>query len=133
MKKSFQLAVILLITGNSLLFSQSNKNLELNKNFTHVVCFWLKNPDNQQDRNDFETSLLKFLKTSKYAQTKFIGVPAYTPREVVDNSYTYSIILSFPSREIQDLYQKERAHLLFIKEAEHLWKKVVVYDSVGME
>lgn len=133
MKRSLKLALIIFISCNSFMFSQDKKKTELDKNFTHVVYFWLENPNNQDDRNAFEVSLKKFLKNSKYAQTKFIGVPAETPREVVDNSYTYSLILSFPSREIQDLYQKEPAHLLFIKESEHLWKKVQVYDSIGIE
>ncbi|MCP9201596.1 Dabb family protein [Gramella sp. GC03-9] len=109
------------------------QKVEFDKNFSHVVYFWLNNPDNAQDRQDFETSLKKFLRNSEYAQTKFIGVPANTPRDVVDNSYTYSLILTFPSKEVQDKYQKEPAHLLFIDEASHLWKKVQVYDSVGIE
>ncbi len=133
MKRSLKLALIIFISCSSFLFSQNKNKTELDKNFTHVVYFWLENPNSTEDRNAFEISLKKFLKNSQYAQTKFIGVPAETPREVVDNSFTYSLILSFPSREIQDLYQKEPAHLLFIKESEHLWKKVQVYDSLGIE
>ena len=106
---------------------------EFDKNFTHVVYFWLNNPDSEQDRADFLKSLNKFLENSLYAKTKFIGEPAGTPREVVDGSFTYSLILSFPSKEIQDKYQKEKAHLKFIEESEHLWKRVQVYDSVGIK
>ena len=102
------------------------------KNFSHVVYFWLNNPENKQDRLDFETSLKQLLNNSMYAQTKFIGVPANTPREVVDNSYTYSLILTFPSKEIQEKYQNEAVHLTFVEEASHLWKKVKVYDSLGL-
>ncbi|GGG32021.1 DabB protein [Christiangramia forsetii] len=106
---------------------------KLDPSFTHVVYFWLNNPDKVEDRTAFEQSLRKFLSVSKYAKTKFIGVPAGTPRGVVDGSFTYSLILSFSSKEEQDLYQKEDAHLKFIEESEHLWKKVVVYDSVGIK
>lgn len=133
MKRSLKLSLLFLIFSNSLLFSQSKSDLELDENFTHVVYFWLHNPDNIDDRKSFEKSLNKFLESSKYAKTKFIGIPAKTPREVVDNSYTYSIILSFSSKEEQDKYQNEPAHLLFIKESEHLWDKVQVYDSVGVK
>lgn len=120
------------MTASPSLMAQEDE-LKFDKNFSHVVYFWLNNPKNEQDRKDFETSLKKFLNNSLYAKTKFIGVPANTPREVVDNSYTYSLILTFPSKEIQDKYQNEAAHLTFIKEASHLWEKVQVYDSIGLE
>ncbi len=106
---------------------------EFDSHFVHNVYFWLKNPDNKQDRADFEASLKKFLQSSKYAKTHFIGTPAKTPREVVDNSWTYSMVLTFPSKEIQNKYQDEDVHHVFIEESEDLWERVQVYDSVGLE
>ena len=126
----FVFAGFLLNSCNS---EPKNETQMFDSNFAHVVYFWLKNPDSAADRADFETALKKFLSTSEYAQTKFIGKPANTPREVVDNSWTYSIILTFPSKEIQDNYQNEPVHLRFIEEASHLWERVQVYDSVGIE
>ena len=132
--KEFRLVLLILIllAGTSFSYGQEKK-AELDENFIHVVYFWLNNPESAQDRQRFETSLKKLLKNSEYTQTNFIGVPADTPRGVVDNSYTYSLILSFPSKEIQDKYQGEPAHLTFIEESSGLWKKVQVYDSVGIE
>lgn len=101
-------------------------------NFTHVVYFWLKNPDSPDDRKAFLTSLKNFMSKSEFAKTKFIGEPAGTPRDVVDGSFTYSLILSFASKEAQDKYQEEPAHVKFVEESQHLWKRVVVYDSVGI-
>ncbi|MDT0643928.1 Dabb family protein [Zunongwangia sp. F363] len=126
------LLVIGIFLGTQLSFAQQEE-VRFDKNFSHVVYFWLKNPDSTEDRQAFESSLKKFLNNSKYAGTKFIGVPAETPRDVVDNSYTYSLILTFPSKEIQNKYQKEAAHLTFIEESEDLWKRVQVYDSVGLK
>lgn len=123
--------LLLLFLGTNDVFGQAQTS-EFNKAFTHVVYFWLNNPDSPDDRRDFEASITKFMKESEYAGTRFIGIPAGTPREVVDNSYSYSLILTFPSREAQDQYQKEPAHLKFIEEASHLWEKVQVYDSVGI-
>ena len=100
--------------------------------FAHVVYFWLKNPENQADRDKFETSLKKFLDNSQYAKTKFIGVPPKAIRSVVDDSFTYSLILSFDSAEAQAAYQVEPPHLVFIEECEDLWDKVIVYDSNGI-
>lgn len=101
--------------------------------FAHVVYFWLHNPDSQADRQDFEASLSKFLSRSQYAKTKFIGTPPVASREVVDGSFTYSLIVTFESAEAQAAYQKEQPHLDFIAESEHLWKKVIVYDSIGLD
>nr|WP_111308634.1 Dabb family protein [Confluentibacter sediminis] len=101
-------------------------------NFAHVVYFWLKNPNSAEDNKAFLTSLKKFMSKSEYAKTKFIGEPAGTSRDVVDGSFTYSLILTFPSKDIQDKYQQEPAHLKFVEESQHLWERVVVYDSVGL-
>ena len=132
MKKYLLLGLTLvLIISNSCKNSNSSEG-DFDSNFAHVVYFWLKNPDNSKDRKAFETSLKKFLNTSDYAKTKFIGVPANTPRDVVDNSWTYSIILTFPSKEVQNSYQEEPVHLKFIEESADLWEKVQVYDSVGL-
>ncbi len=60
---------------------------------------------------------------------KHIGKPAKTNREVIDNTYTYSLVLSFKNKEMQDKYQTEPGHLKFIQESEALWEKVLVYDS----
>ena len=133
MKKIVKLAIITLIFMGTKDTLGQEKIVDFDKNFTHVVYFWLNNPDNAEDKKAFETSLKKFMNNSQYAQTKFIGVPAETPREVVDNSFTYSLVLSFPSKEIQNKYQTEPAHLKFIEESEHLWDRVQVYDSVGIE
>ncbi|MBO0331294.1 Dabb family protein [[Muricauda] lutisoli] len=100
--------------------------------FAHVVYFWFKNPESQSDRATFEASLTKFLNNSQYAKTKFIGKPPKAVRDVVDDSFTYSLILSFESAEDQAAYQTEPPHLVFIEECEDLWEKVIVYDSEGI-
>lgn len=133
MRSSLIIGLTLTLIMSNSCKDQNSETPEFDTNFAHVVYFWLKNPDNAEDRKAFETSLKKFLATSEYAKTKFIGVPAETPRDVVDNSWTYSIILTFPSKEIQNNYQSEPVHLKFIEESSNLWEKVQVYDSVSLE
>ncbi len=105
---------------------------EFDKNFAHTVYFWLANPDSQEDRAAFEKSLQKFLDNSAYAKTKFIGIPPRASRDVVDGSFTYSLIVTFESAEAQQAYQDEAPHKLFIEESSKLWTKVIVYDSKGI-
>ncbi|MGB6153646.1 MAG: Dabb family protein [Pricia sp.] len=105
---------------------------EFDPHFAHTVFFWLKNPDSLEDRNAFETSLQKFLDNSAYAKTTFIGKPPRASRDVVDGSFTYSLIVSFESAAAQQKYQDEAPHKVFIDESEDLWEKVIVYDSEGV-
>lgn len=106
---------------------------EFDANFAHTVYFWLKNPDNQGDREAFEKSLQKFLDHSKYAKTKFIGKPPRASRDVVDGSFTYSLIATFESAEAQQKYQEEPPHKVFVEESSDLWTKVIVYDSQSID
>ena len=109
-----------------------NTMREFDANFAHTVYFWLANPDNQEDRTAFETSLKKFLDNTAYAKTNFIGIPPGASRDVVDGSFTYSLIVTFESADAQQKYQEEASHKLFIEESSHLWTKVIVYDSTGL-
>ncbi len=131
MKKT--ILTFLFLIATTTIFGQTETQMKnFDSNFTHVVYFWLKNPENTTDRSKFETSLQKFLDNSLYAKTNFIGTPPKASREVVDGSFTYSLIVTFESDEAQDKYQKEAAHLLFIEECKDLWTKVIVYDSKGI-
>ena len=98
--------------------------------FIHMVFFWLKNPENQNDRQAFEKALEKFIATNPQVVSSHIGQPAATERPVIDNTYTYSLVVTFTDIETHDVYQADLTHVLFIEEAESLWKKVSVYDSL---
>lgn len=106
---------------------------DFDSNYVHTVFFWMKDPANEVANKKFEVSLRKFLDSSKYAKTQFIGRPPKATRDVVDDSFTYSLVLSFESAEAQENYQKEAAHLVFIEESQDLWDKVVVYDAMGVQ
>ena len=77
-----------------------NTMSEFDANFAHTVYFWLENPDSQEDCTAFENSLKKFLDHSAYAKTKFIGTPPRASRDVVDGSFTYSLIVTFDPTEL---------------------------------
>ncbi len=98
--------------------------------FVHHVYFWLKKPGNVENRMKFEKGL-KDLLTIETITGKHLGKPASDEQGVVDSSYSYSLLLTFKSKEDQDLYQNHPAHIKFIEEYEDLWKKIVAYDSVS--
>ncbi|WP_299532587.1 Dabb family protein [Ulvibacterium sp.] len=131
MKKLMYPLVFLTLTLSC--YSQTKTNMKkFDPHFAHTVYFWLKNPDSPDDQKAFETSLQKFLDNSAYAKTNFIGKPPKASREVVDGSFTYSLIVTFESAEAQQNYQDEAPHKLFIEESSNLWEKVIVYDSKGI-
>lgn len=97
----------------------------------HHVFFWLKEPNNPDVRKTFE-SALKELRNVPTIKLAHIGVPAGTEsRDVVDHSYTYCMLTFFDSQEGQDAYQVHPIHEAFVAQNNHLWSKVVVYDSIG--
>ena len=127
------ITTLLFLTLSLTAFGQTKKEMkEFDPHFNHTVFFWLKNPDSEADRTAFVKSLAKFLDNSGYAKTKFIGKPPKASRDVVDGSFTFSLMVSFESAEAQQAYHDEAPHKLFIEESEHLWEKVIVYDSQGI-
>jgi hypothetical protein len=121
-------------TCSATLWSQeAPENMDFDPSFSHVVYFWLHNPEDSLDRTQFETALSKLFRNSQYTKTNFLGTPPKATREVVDGSFTYAMIVTFESAEAQAAYQKEPAHLEFIEEAGHLLKDYVVYDAVGLK
>jgi len=114
-----------LISGND----GKYKTSELEGSFVHIVFFWLVN-DDQQTRKRFLAELRKFIDNVDVIRTRHIGSPADTDREVIDNSYSYCLALSFDSKKEHDIYQEHRLHKEFIERASPLWNRVLVYDSV---
>lgn len=104
MKYFFLLFLCFVLTASCVNY-QSKSASDLPGGFAHTVYFWLQNPEKTSDREAFEKSLIKFLDTSEFIMTKHVGVPAATAhREVVDVSYTYSLLLTFKSKADQDKY-----------------------------
>jgi len=97
--------------------------------FTHHVFFWLRNKISDADRED----LLAGLQTLAAIEPKIsihIGVKASTNRPVIDTSYDFSLLMIFNNLEEQESYQIHPTHQEFVKNCQHLWEKVTIYDSV---
>ena len=129
------LAIVLLLAFSVMprgLFAQDAGTTQFDPAFTHVVYFWLENPDNPEECREFESAVRELMDTSRYTKTNFLGRPPRATREVVDDSFTYTMIVTFESAAAQKAYQVEQVHLDFIAKAGHLWKKVLVYDAQGL-
>jgi hypothetical protein len=103
----------------------------LEKLFIHHVYFWLKKPVTPEVKAKFEKAL-KELVTIETIVDYHLGVPAGTSRDVIDASYSYSLLVTFKNKEDQDIYQPHAKHQKFIADCQDLWERVVVYDSVSI-
>ena len=96
----------------------------------HHVFFWLKEPKNEAHKKQLVKALNDLLKVETIKMSH-IGFPAGTEsRDVVDHSYSVSYMVLFDDQAGQDAYQVHPLHVKFVEENQHLWNKVVVYDSV---
>ncbi|MCE4565750.1 Dabb family protein [Maribellus sp. CM-23] len=96
----------------------------------HHVFFWLKEPANKAHKKQLVEALQELLKVETIKMSH-IGFPAGTEsRDVVDHSYSVSYMVMFDDQAGQDAYQVDPIHLKFVEKNQHLWNKVVVYDSL---
>lgn len=99
--------------------------------FVHVVYFWLRRDLAETDRQRFEEALRRLVAESQHAVTGHVGRPAQTPREVVDNSYDFVLIVTFEDADGHQAYQDEEPHDRFREVAHELAERVQIYDSRG--
>ncbi|MCY1722950.1 Dabb family protein [Prolixibacteraceae bacterium Z1-6] len=105
--------------------------VKITETLVHHVFFWLKEPKNEAHKKQLLKGANELLKI-KTIKMSHIGFPAGTEnRDVVDHSYSVSYMVLFDSQADQDAYQVDPIHLKFVEENQHLWEKVVVYDSVN--
>lgn len=98
--------------------------------FIHHVFFYPKNEGNKRDREQLIEGL-KILSHASPIKDFHIGIPAQTPRDVVDNLYAVSWLLLLDSKEDHDIYQTDPIHLKFIADCAHLWTRVANYDTLN--
>jgi hypothetical protein len=96
--------------------------------FIHMVFFYLKE---DTDPMAFIRATENFLMKVDEIKGYHLGTPAMTPRDVVDNSYSVSLVATFNTKEDQDIYQSHQAHLDYIAANKHLWTEVKIFDSWG--
>ena len=95
----------------------------------HHVFFWLKNKDSEEDKQALIAGIRKLGKIEQ-VQNLHVGLPADTEqRGVVDGSFSVTEMLIFENEEDEAIYQAHPKHKEFVANCEHLWEKVLVYDS----
>lgn len=100
-------------------------------NFVHMVLFWMHNPSDEAEKTTFKKNLVTFLENVDVIRSYHVGTPAMTPRDVVDNSYTFSLVVTFDDVAGHDIYQEHPVHKKFIEDTKHLWSRVQIFDALN--
>jgi len=96
--------------------------------FVHNVYFWTDDLSDDE-REEFEDGLRSLTEIDR-VQDAFVGTPAGTDRDVVDNSYAYNLMLIFDSETDQQGYQEHPTHLDFVDNCSAYWTEVRVFDTI---
>ena len=109
--------------------SETEKTVDMSGKFMHHVFFWLKEANDEKVKSDFRKALLKLasIDTVRY---KHIGVPAATNREIIDATYTFSLLVIFDDEKGHDIYQQHAIHDEFREKYADWWTRVQIYDTV---
>ena len=98
--------------------------------FVHTVFFWLKSNAPPAAREQLVNDCRNLLGKISTVRQLWAGVPAMTPRDVVDNSYSVGLTVVLDDVAGHDVYQKHELHQQFIARNKQHWERVQVYDYV---
>lgn len=98
--------------------------------FVHSVYFYLNEGVEKSQIHQLIDDCKILLGSIKTVTSLWVGEPAGTPREVVDNSYGISLIVFFDNEDGHDYYQRSEEHRKFIERNKNTWNRLRVYDML---
>ncbi|MCJ7934216.1 MAG: Dabb family protein [Chryseobacterium sp.] len=129
--RSLQASALLLISGNGLasalpMFNPAKKK----KVYFHYLLFWLRKDLPEAEVKEFE-KFFEGLQKLPYQKNLRYGRPAdSTPRNVLDNTFTYNASMEFDSLEELEAYGKLPEHLALVQKYKPFFERMQVHDTV---
>jgi hypothetical protein len=99
--------------------------------FIHTVYFWLKPGTSEDARAQLVRDCRDYLGKVPSVRQLWAGLPAGTPREVVDNSYGVGLTVVLDDVKGHDVYQEHPLHKDFIARNMEIWLRVLFYDHIA--
>jgi hypothetical protein len=99
--------------------------------FIHTVYFWLKPGTSEDARAQLVRDCREYLGKVPTVRQLWAGIPAGTPREVVDNSYGVGLTVVMDDVKGHDVYQEHPLHKDFIARNKEHWERVQIYDHIA--
>ena len=110
--------------------SLGEREISSGPQFIHSVYFWLKKDVGEEEKVEFLEGLEGLRQIASVRNMK-VGLPAGTPRDIVDNSYSVAMIIYFDDQAGHDAYQDDSLHTSLIEASRELIERVQVYDLMG--
>ena len=108
---------------------KKTNNQPMDNIIQHQVYFWLKPGITELEEQDF-LNFFKTLKTVPGIKSFVVGKPAPTnPRDVVDNSFSYSITVTFENMDAINVYETHPIHTQAAAKYAKYWTRVQVRDT----
>ncbi|MCI0921383.1 Dabb family protein [Sphingobacterium rhinopitheci] len=129
-RRKFIAASLLAVSTTGIMScSKSSQENEEYGPIIHSVYFWLKEDITDKEKIDF-INFFEALRGIEAIQTLRFGQPApANPRPVVDNSFSYNLIVTFSNMENLNIYENHPDHLAAIEKYQQYWTKVEVRDT----
>ena len=98
--------------------------------FIHTVYFYVNPKATEQARAQLLRDCREYLGKVPGVRHLWAGVPAMTPRDVVDNSYGVGLTVVLDDSKGHDVYQEHPLHKEFIARNKETWTRVQIYDHI---
>lgn len=129
--RSVQASALLLISANMFASALPMFNpLKKKKVYFHYLLFWLRKDLSEAEVKEFE-NFFEGLKKLPYQKNLRYGKSAdSTPRNVLDNTFTYNASMEFDTLEELEAYGQLPEHLALVKKYKPFFEKMLVHDTV---
>jgi len=129
--RSVQASALLLISANMFASALPMFNpLKKKKVYFHYLLFWLRKDLSEAEVKEFE-NFFEGLKKLPYQKNLRYGKPAdSSPRNVLDNTFTYNASMEFDTLEELEAYGQLAEHLALVKKYKPFFEKMLVHDTV---
>ena len=125
------LATLATSAFGSITTSKKNTSDMAKQKLMHQVYYWLKNPDNEADKQKLIMGLHELV-TVKQIKYSHIGLPQVFKADDPLKNYHISLLMVFDEPSGIDEYHKDDIHQKFVKECGALWSKTIKFDALAV-
>ncbi len=94
---------------------------------THIVLVWLDKSLSQEQITKIIDNT-KQLSKINYVKSMKVGRAIASTRKIVDDSFTFGIVMEFANIESMNKYLVDDNHVNYVKRLKPMIKKLLVYD-----
>jgi hypothetical protein len=94
---------------------------------THIVLVWLDKSLSQEQITKIIDNT-KQLSKINYVKSMKVGRAISSTRKIVDDSFTFGIVMKFADIESMNKYLVDDNHVNYVKQLKPMIKKLLVYD-----